>query len=65
MQLFKDTNLVLSGIAEGTTDCHCITTSGDVIPLPELESNIEETDVRLIPHSLHATKAMTKRIVIL
>ena len=43
--------------------CHCITTSEEAIPLPELDSNIEEAGV--IPHSLHAAKGMAKRIIIL
>ena len=63
--LLKNTKVVLSGIADGKTLCHCIPTSEEAIQLPELESNIEEADMRLIPHSLHAAQDMAKRIIIL
>ena len=56
--LLKNTKVVLSGIADGKTRCYCITTSEVGIPIPELESNIEEADVRLIPHSLRAATDM-------
>ena len=39
--------------------------NGEVETLPELDNNIEEADVRLIPHVIHAVLAGTERIVIL
>ena len=39
--------------------------NGEVETLPESDNNIEEADVRLIPHAIHAVLAGTKRVVIL
>ena len=39
--------------------------NGEVETLPELDNSIEEADVRLIPHAIHAILASTERIVIL
>ena len=60
--------VILSGI--GVTDldrtpCKSVTSPGQVRILADIQYSIEETDVRLIPHALHAAQEMTKRIVIL
>ena len=39
--------------------------NGEVETFPELKKNIEEADVRLISHAIHAVLAGTERIVIL
>ena len=36
-----------------------------LMSLPELDLNIEEADVRLTPHAMHATRTGAKRLVIL
>ena len=60
-QLFKDTIVIVSGLADGTTQCQCISNEENVEILPELASCIEETDARLMPHILHSTKVEFKR----
>jgi hypothetical protein len=60
-QLFKDTILIVSGLADGTTHCQCISNGENMEILPELTSSIEEADARLMPHILHATKDEFKR----
>jgi hypothetical protein len=59
--LFKDTIVIVSGLADGPTQCQCISNEENVEIFPELASSIEEADARLMPHILHATKDEFKR----
>ena len=57
---------VLSGMAQELQIILCQSVqNGEVETLPELDNNIEEADLRLIPHDIHGVLAGTERIVIL
>ena len=60
--------IILSGTGVAGTDsnpCQCIVGLEQVAALPDLDADIEEADLRLIPHAFHATQEMAKRVVIL
>ena len=57
---------VLSGMVQELQIILCQSVqNGEVETLPELDNNIEEADMRLISHAIHAVLAGTERIVIL
>ena len=47
-----------------TFPCHSLT-EGCLVSLSDLDLTIEEADVRLVPHAIHATQTWAKRLVIL
>ena len=62
----QEITFVLNGMAQELQIILCQSVqNGEVETLPELDNNIEEADVRLIPYALHAVLAGTERIVIL
>lgn len=68
MQLMEGVLVVLSGTEVDGEITPCIAVLDEtVITLHELHSNIEEADVRLIPHAVHATQSdfNINRIVVL
>ena len=61
-----EVELVFSGFCAQSMSLPCQSQKeGCLLSLPELDLTIEEADVRLIPHSIHATQAGAKRLVIL
>ena len=57
---------VLSWVAQELQIILCQSVqNGEAETLPELDNNIEEADVRLTPHAIHAVLAGTEKIVIL
>ena len=56
---------VLSGVTDEThSACHMVK-MGKVIYIPELDSNIEEADIRLIVHALHAAMNGMEQFLVL
>ena len=70
-QKFENTNVVVSGSGiTGKCDilpCQIVTRedTSEVQPVPELNKDIEEADLRIIPHALHAASHGMLRVVIL
>ena len=63
-QLEKDLKLFLAGGFRDATKS-VLLTNGSISLVPELESNQEEADTRLLLHAVYATRVGTKRIVVL
>ena len=60
--------IILSGTGVADIDnnpCVCVVGPGQVTSVEDLEVDIEEADLRLIPHAFNASQEMTKRVVIL
>jgi len=53
------------GFSPNIDPCQFIFNSSYPTPVPDLDVNIKETDVRTIPHALDATNCGTKRVVLL
>ena len=62
-QQFRQGQIVLSGVRTKDQQIPCMT--GDAIEIDELNSDLEEADLRLILHILYAVKQGSKRIVVL
>ncbi len=64
-QKWSGVQFVLSGMG-GEVPYTCLSVQMDVVqPRPELDTNIEEADIRLIPHALHASSNGAERLVVL
>ena len=60
--------VILSGSGVGDPDnspCVMVSDDNEAVPLHDLQLDIEEADIRLIPHALHAEQYVIKYVVIL
>ena len=65
---FPHIKIILSGTGVRESDrnpCECVTGANESAIVSELQFDIEEADVRLMPHAVHAVQDMTRCIVII
>ena len=62
----QNLQIVVSGVISADDDTQCVSVFNKTVnTLPDLDLQVEEADVRLIPHADHGARHGAKRCVIL